>query len=93
MPGHGRMESGNFDLCMADDRGEAVAWLVRLYARNRTGQSVFSKADNERDKKQLRIVDGFVFGRHDDLEEFAIVRPTHNCVADAWRLDPARTSY
>jgi hypothetical protein len=45
------------------------------------------------DKKQSRIVDGFVFGRHDDLEEFAIVRPTHHGVADAWWLDPARASY
>ncbi len=40
-----------------------------------------------------RIVDRFVFGRHDDLEEFAVLRPTDNRVANEGWLDPARSSY
>src|SRR4029450_1525230 len=40
-----------------------------------------------------RIVDGFVFGRHEELEEFAVVGPTDNGVADTRGLDPARASY
>ena len=34
-----------------------------------------------------------MFGRHDDLKEFAVVGPTNNRVADARRLDPARALY
>jgi hypothetical protein len=50
----------------------------------------------EEDKCGSRIVERFVFGRHEDLEELeelAVVGPTDNRMVDARRLDPARASY
>src|SRR2546425_7681349 len=39
----------------------------------------------------LRIVDRFVIGWKDDLQQLAVIRPTENRVANTRRLDPART--
>jgi len=40
---------------------------------------------------RLGIVDRFVFRWKDDLQRLAIIRPTKNGMANAGRLNPART--